>query len=103
MGQRLSPVELEIYRRVDEVLHYLWDPIGVAGTPECRNEYQSYLPQVYSMLMAKKPASEIAGHIANVASESMGLRSEIGHLIELVEIMEGHRDLLQSREEYHRS
>ena len=50
MGQKLPPDQMELYRRVDEVLHYLWDPIGVAGAPEARDEYYSYLPHVFSLL-----------------------------------------------------
>lgn len=103
MGHKLSPTDLEIYRRVDEVLHYLWDPVGVAGTPECRNEYHAYLPEVFGMLMEKKPASEIAQHMASVALESMGTKSGMHQLLKLVKTMEGHRDILQGREEYHQS
>ena len=42
MGRGISSLDEELYRRVDEVLHYLWDPIGVAGIPEARDEYYGY-------------------------------------------------------------
>jgi hypothetical protein len=51
MGQKLNPVENEIYKRVDEVLYYLWDPIGVSPDPEARDEYYSYIPEIFSLLM----------------------------------------------------
>jgi len=44
MGKMLPPKENELRQRTDEVLHYLWDPIGVAGAPGARDEYWSYLP-----------------------------------------------------------
>jgi hypothetical protein len=39
MGRKLSPEQNELYKRVDEVLHYVWDSIGVAGEPHARDEY----------------------------------------------------------------
>jgi hypothetical protein len=39
------PKDKELYRRIDEVVHYLWDPIGVSDVPEARDEYHSYLPE----------------------------------------------------------
>ncbi len=65
MGQKLSLSELELYRRTDEVLHYLWDPIGVAGIPEARDEYHSYLPVVFS-LVEKRDASAICAYLFHV-------------------------------------
>jgi hypothetical protein len=44
---KLLPHQDELYRRTDEVLHYIWDPIGVAGVPEARDEYDSYLPHAF--------------------------------------------------------
>jgi hypothetical protein len=29
----------DLYRMVDEILHYVWDPIGVAGEARARDEY----------------------------------------------------------------
>ena len=46
MNKQLSPEHQELYGRVGEVLHYLWDPIGVSGVPQARDEYDSYVPQV---------------------------------------------------------
>jgi hypothetical protein len=60
MGEKLSPKELALYRAVDEVLHYVWDPIGVAGAPRARDEYFSYLPKVYGMVKAGSDPESIA-------------------------------------------
>ena len=43
MGQKLPPCEAKLYRHCDEILHYIWDPIGVAGRTGARDEYDSYL------------------------------------------------------------
>ncbi|MBC5786397.1 hypothetical protein H8N03_25905 [Ramlibacter sp. USB13] len=73
MGQKLSERELALYRAVDEVLHYIWDPIGVAGAPGARDEYYGYLPTVYGMVKDGREALEIARYLGEVAVEGMGL------------------------------
>jgi hypothetical protein len=42
-GRKLADSALELYKRVNEVLHYVWDPIGVAYSPAARDEYQRYI------------------------------------------------------------
>lgn len=41
MGHKLSQADMDLYRAVDEVLHFIWDPIGVRGFPEARDEYHA--------------------------------------------------------------
>jgi hypothetical protein len=98
MGQRLSPEQLDLYRRVDEVLHYIWDPIGVAGTPEARDEYQSYLPHVFSLLIQHAPDSEITAFLTKIETETMGLsgsRRAQKHAAEVTQILTRYRDVFQ--------
>ena len=81
MGSRLSPPDEELYRRTDEVLHYLWDPIGVAAEPMARDEYYSYLPQVFKLLKTDVGAEQIATYLSNVATERMGLAANREHAL----------------------
>ena len=62
-----------LLRAIDEVLHYIWDPIGVAGIPQARDEYAGYVASVYSWLRAGAPESEISAHLTRIADENMGL------------------------------
>jgi hypothetical protein len=62
-----------VYRRVDEILHYVWDPIGVAGAAGARDEYDGYVPQVVAMLFEGCTADAIASHLSTIETESMGL------------------------------
>ena len=73
MGHRLEPYQNELYRRVDEVLSYLWDPIGVAGIPEARDEYHGYLPHIFSMLVNGSAEGAIADYLNEVVSDRMGM------------------------------
>jgi len=80
MGHKLADDELELYRRVDEVLFYVWDPVGVANSPAARDEYYGYLPMVFSMLQDEGAnASIIAAYLDTIASERMGLDANPEH------------------------
>ncbi|MDG0027257.1 hypothetical protein [Trinickia sp. Y13] len=87
MGQKLSDIELELYRRADEVLYYVWDPIGVAPDPVTRDEYQRYLPKVFSMLQEGASASLIAAYLDNVATEKMALNGNLEESKRVAELL----------------
>jgi hypothetical protein len=72
MGRKFPPREAELYKRCDEVLHYVWDPIGVASAPAARDEYHSYLPQVFSLVRDNADPGKLASFLASTA-EHMGL------------------------------
>ncbi|MGZ3735280.1 MAG: hypothetical protein ACXVC0_09980 [Bdellovibrionota bacterium] len=98
MGYKSSPTEIEIYRRVDEVLHYLWDPIGVSDSPEARDEYQGYLPKIYAMIMEKKPHEEILKYMKWAVGDHMGLPVNTEKNLEIIKILEKYRDIYLDRE-----
>lgn len=76
MGQhKLSPADRALFRAVDEVLHYIWDPIGVSRTPVARDEYSAYLPQVFKLVRENCSEAAIADYLGAVATDRMGLSS----------------------------
>jgi hypothetical protein len=100
VGQRLSPEHKVLFRRVDELLHYVWDPFGVAGTPEARDEYQSYAPHVFSLLVRDAPAAEIIQYLFTIETENMGLSDTEParrRAAEVAEILERWRDWIRER------
>ncbi len=76
MGKKLSPAELELYERVDEVLHYVWDPIGVSGSPDARDECQAYLPHVFALLKKGASAARIGEYLDSVTASHIGLEPD---------------------------
>ena len=71
-----SPTKVQydvIAKRTDEILHYVWDPIGVVRYPQARDEYASYVPQLVKMLIEGKKMEEIAAHLSGIEKERMGL------------------------------
>ena len=72
MGQKLKPKDNELYKRIDEVLHYIWDPIRVCEEPSARDEYYSYLPEVFSLVKAEDKKS-IVDFLLDVETNRMGM------------------------------
>lgn len=75
MSTKLPPRLRELYRAIDEILWRDWDPIGISGIEEARNEYQGYLPQVYRLALAGDRA-KIAAYLFSAATEQMGLTTQ---------------------------
>lgn len=91
MGQKLSAKEVELYSRVDEVLHYLWDPIGVAGAAGARDEYSSYVPGVFALLRDRAEPDEIVEHLLGLG-KGMGIGIDPKNANEIAAILIEHRD-----------
>ena len=92
MGKKLSPERNELYKRTDEVLFYLWNPIGVKDAPEARDEYLSYLPIVFETLVNGRSDGEIKKYLLSVESERMELSSNNKNAEMVVDILKRYKD-----------
>lgn len=99
MGHKFHPSELALYRAIDEALHYVWDPIGVAGCPQARDEYRGYLPEVYALLKNDGDANSIANYLFQVATENMGLTGNREHDLKSARVLMEWKTLFDSSQE----
>lgn len=83
MTENTTDIYARVHNRVDEILHYVWDPIGVAGVAEARDEYDSYVPQVVRMLFDGKEEKEIAQFPYSMEGDRMGLTVESRPIISI--------------------
>lgn len=97
MGIKLEPKDEELYRRVDEVLHYIWDPIGVSGVPQARDEYYSYLPNIFKLVKDEAPASVIAQNLTDIVVNRMGLNGTIEKSLEVVSVLQDWKEALDEK------
>lgn len=73
--------------RIDEVLYYVWDPIGVSDTPEARDEYSSYVGDIVQAVVGDHSKDDIAALLTAISIERMGLQpnkkrdSEVAELV----------------------
>ena len=65
-----------LHRRIKEVLLKEWDPIGVQAIPEAQDEYDGYVPTLYSMLIARKPIHTVLEYLLWLETEHMGLSAD---------------------------
>lgn len=73
MGIKMDAKELLIYKRIDDILWFEWDPIGVNEFHEARDEYQGYLYQIYDLKKSKESIESVADELYKIETGNMGL------------------------------
>lgn len=63
----------EIMTSIGQILHNDWDPIGVRGVPEAQNEYESYIGEVYRLIVSGASEEAICSHLSQIEVQAMGL------------------------------
>jgi hypothetical protein len=58
--------------RIGEVLHYIWDPIGVSDQPGARDEYDSYIPYVMGFAL-KNDREGLINYLYRTAAHTIGI------------------------------
>ncbi|MGC8561307.1 MAG: hypothetical protein ACP5O1_11585 [Phycisphaerae bacterium] len=53
-----------------------WDPIGVGQIPEAQDEYDSYVPGVYRLLVTRRPKHEVFDYLWALETQRMGLTGD---------------------------
>ncbi|MEP6472947.1 MAG: hypothetical protein ABJC74_04460 [Gemmatimonadota bacterium] len=61
-------------RRIEQILLRYWDPIGVAGIPDARGEYEPYVAGVYRLLVSGASARKLAGHFFAIEKRQLGMK-----------------------------
>lgn len=77
----------ELSRRVDEVLYYVWDPIGVSPEPYARAEYETYVPKVRELVEQNDDIKPISSYLAEIVRDWMGMspdKKQCDHTAELL-------------------
>jgi hypothetical protein len=62
-----------LLQKVDEILFYEWDPIGVKGHLQARDEYGNYAGGICRMLQQGADEYKLARHLSALARDLMGL------------------------------
>ncbi len=90
--ERFASNELE--KRVDEVLYYVWDPIGVNEEPYARAEYRSYVTSVLGHVVNGKSEIEISDLLCGIESESMGLTPNKKNALRAAAVLIKHKEAI---------
>lgn len=77
----------ELERRIDEVLFYLWDPIGVCPNPRTRDEYRSYVRTISDMLNEGRDAFKIFSYLCELESGMLGIPANEGRAMTVATVL----------------
>jgi hypothetical protein len=64
-------------KTVEIVLNWAWDPIGVGGVEEVKDEYDSYALPVLGMLERFAADEEVSNYLTSIEVDLMGLKASI--------------------------
>ena len=62
-----------IWREIYEIFMNDWDPIGVNGVLEAKDEYDGYILGAYKLLMSGASEEKIRFYLSHIESDRMGL------------------------------
>jgi len=65
-----------LHAAIKDLLLKEWDPIGIQGIPDAQDEYDAYVSAIYSMLITRKPVSEVFKYLLWLETEHMGLTAD---------------------------
>ena len=86
----------ELSKRVDEVLFYVWDPIGVQPEPCARSEYESYVSEVRRLVEQNNDIGPISAHLANIVRDKMELPPNAKHCDQVAELLLEHKRAIKA-------
>jgi hypothetical protein len=66
----------QYHERIRTALLKEWDPIGVGGIEEAQDEYDSYVPAIYRLLITRRPQHEIVDYLWWLETTHMGLTGD---------------------------
>jgi len=95
MASREELEDRELRRRIGEVLHYVWDPIGVSTVACARGEYDAYASEVFVLLFREEGAETISKYLQGVEKDRMGLPPDKKRCDEVAELLLAHREAIK--------
>ena len=72
MSQHLQNAR-QYHQAIREILLTEWDPIGVADIFEAEDEYDSYVPQIYGLIVRREPVEKIFDYLWWAETKNMEL------------------------------
>ena len=74
MTQMRSSQEQELYIRTDEALFHLWDPNCLSIDDQFREEYLTYLPHVFDLLISSEDGAELIDYLLFIEESQYGVK-----------------------------
>ena len=94
MGEHLDRAK-KYHAAIHDVLWREWDPIGVSHLSGAEDEYDSYIGQIYGMLIRREPRRNWFDFLWWVETEHMGLKGNRQHTESIADRLLAIADLLK--------
>jgi len=79
-----SAMDFLLYKKIDDILWFDWDPIGINEFAP-RNEYQSYVPEIFDLVKANATRQQIAERLFKLQTDNMGMNGSMENCLTVVE------------------
>ena len=73
MGKKLNTEQLSLYKSISEILWDDWDPIGMKLSGGLGDEYESYIPSIFSLKIKGASIEIITLKLFEIESQRMEL------------------------------
>lgn len=73
-----------LYKKIDDILWFDWDPIGVNDIAP-RDEYQSYVPEIFVLVKAKADIQVIANRLYKLETDYMGMSGTLENCLTIAD------------------
>lgn len=74
--RKMSGEQHQLFVVIDDLLWNEWDPIGMKDVLP-RDEYKSYVPQIFNLTIKNAPAEEIAQELNRIETKTIGLSGDL--------------------------
>lgn len=73
-----------LYQKIDDILWFDWDPIDINYIAP-RDEYQSYVPEIFDLVKSKADRQEIAQRLFKLETDNMGLNGTLANCLRIAD------------------
>ncbi len=84
--RRMTREQNALFEFIEDLLSYEWDPLGLNGFGP-RDEYQTYVPQLFSLAIGNATADQIADRLRSVETETLGVTGDFEKCKQLARII----------------
>ncbi len=82
-----------LFEFIEDLLSYEWDPLGLNGFGP-RDEYQTYVPQLFSLAVGNATADQIAQKLRYLETETIGVAGDYEKCKQLARIIVQKKEVL---------
>ena len=85
--QKAKKVIDDLRTRINEIMFYKWDPLHISNSNWARDEYDSYVPEVFRLSLESTSYHPVSDYLTYVATKIMSMTENRAHDIEIAQLI----------------